>query len=276
LSLDEGDPNDLNCSLAELRARYREMTPSEEVLARLARDPRAGVRALVRQLARRAERATAEQRRVEALYARERSLAPAPGAHIAGVDEVGMGPLAGPVVAAAVVLAPESRLEQLDDSKRLRPETRRCLVAAIRKAAIAYAIGVATRAEIDRINIHQAGLLAMQRAVARLDCVPDLVAVDGRGTPELGGRRVTCIIGGDRQVACIAAASVLAKEFRDAWMVRLDRKLPGYGFARHMGYGTPEHLEALARLGPSSEHRRSFAPVREAAGRHNGGHLCHT
>jgi ribonuclease HII len=184
---------------------------------------------------------------------------------IAGVDEVGRGPLAGPVVAAAVVLAPDAFLPGLDDSKRLAPRRREGLVAAIRAQAVAWCIAEVDVGEIDRVNIAQAAFLAMRRAIQGLGVAVDHVLVDGFRIPGYAGGQ-TAIVGGDHLSNSIAAASVLAKVHRDARMAAWDGVWPGYGFARHKGYGTPEHLAALERLGPCPLHRRSFhwgpAPVR--------------
>ena len=179
----------------------------------------------------------------------------------AGVDEAGRGPLAGPVIAAAVVLDPDQPLDGLDDSKNLTEKRRIELEAQIVETALAWAIGRADVAEIDRINILQASLLAMQRAVDALDLAPDCILVDGDHLPRL---RVTAhaVIQGDSRVAAISAASILAKQYRDRVMCELDKAYPQYGFARHKGYGTREHLAALRRHGVCPHHRRSFAPVR--------------
>lgn len=184
---------------------------------------------------------------------------------VAGVDEAGVGPLAGPVVAAAVILPPGCELPGVDDSKKLTAEKRTALVAPIRAAAVAWCIAEATCEEIDRINIYQAGLLAMRRALAGLGVVPEHALVDGR---TVGGlcHPETRIVGGDASELCIAAASILAKVHRDHLMEGLDALHPGYGFAAHKGYGTPAHLTALRALGPCAVHRRSFAPVQEALG----------
>ncbi len=178
---------------------------------------------------------------------------------MAGVDEVGVGPLAGPVVAAAVVLPDRVSLRGLDDSKKLRPQDRERLDGEIRAQAVAVSIGEASSAEIDRVNILQATLLAMRRAVEALGTL-DHVLVDARTIPGVPVPQ-TPIVGGDGRDGTIAAASIVAKVHRDALMRRLDARHPGYGFARHKGYGTEDHLRALARLGPTREHRRSFAPV---------------
>src|SRR5262245_15356010 len=174
-----------------------------------------------------------------------------------------MGPLAGPVIACAVVLPIGLSVVGLDDSKRLTSDQRERLAIEIRAHAIAVALGCVESDEIDRINIYRAGHLAIRRAIESLGTVPDAVVVDGRSVPGLKCHQVA-IEKGDSRVASIAAASVVAKVHRDALMCELDRVHPGYGFAQHMGYSTKQHFEALTRLGPSPIHRRSFAPVREA------------
>lgn len=183
-----------------------------------------------------------------------------PPALIAGVDEVGRGPLAGPVVAAAVILRRE--VAGLADSKTLRAPVRERLADELARAAW-IGVGAASTAEIARLDILRATLLAMRRAVSRLPVRPSAVLVDGNRAPELS-MPVTCIVGGDARVPAIAAASIVAKVVRDRLMARLDRRWPGYGFARNAGYGTAEHRAALAQLGPCPHHRRDFAPVRAA------------
>lgn len=178
---------------------------------------------------------------------------------IAGVDEVGRGCLAGPVYAAAVILPKPCRLPGLDDSKKLPREARERLAPLIETRAIAFAVGIASVEEIDRINILQASLLAMRRAVDLLRQRPTLCLVDGNQPPALDCE-VQTVIGGDARHRCIMAASVLAKVARDAELRRLDLEFPGYGFAQHKGYATPEHQEALRKLGPCGIHRMSFAP----------------
>jgi ribonuclease HII len=179
---------------------------------------------------------------------------------VAGVDEVGRGPLAGPVVAAAVILHPDRPIEGLKDSKKLSEKKREELFWLIQERALAWSIGQASVEEIDRINILQASLLAMQRAVAGLRQVPDLALVDGNQCPVLACE-TQAIIRGDQTVAAISAASIIAKVTRDREMVLWDQKFPQYGFAKHKGYGTGQHLAALSAHGPSLIHRRSFAPV---------------
>lgn len=190
-----------------------------------------------------------------------------PGAAVVGVDEAGRGPLAGEVVAAAVVLGRPVPVAGLADSKRLTARRRETLAAQLREAGVAIAVGRASVEEIDRLNILQASLLAMQRAVAGLRLQPDLVLVDGNRLPawELNA---CAVVGGDDCVAEIAAASIIAKVTRDGEMDRLHGLFPQYGFDRHRGYGTARHLAALREYGPSPVHRQSFAPVAAAAALH--------
>ncbi len=180
---------------------------------------------------------------------------------ICGVDEAGRGPLCGPVFAAAVVLDPARPIDGLDDSKKLSERTRLRLADAIRAQAVAWCVAQASVEEIDALNILQATLLAMQRAVEGLAVVPTRVLVDGNRTPRVKPS-VEAIVGGDASVAEISAASILAKTARDALMCELDARYPQYGLARHKGYPTQAHLEALRRHGVVDIYRRSFAPVR--------------
>jgi ribonuclease HII len=180
----------------------------------------------------------------------------------AGVDEVGRGPLAGPVYAAAVVIAPDRIPTGLTDSKKLSARQRQSLAVQIRSVATAWAVASASVIEIDELNILRASHLAMQRAVAGLGLEPDLLLIDGNLLPVFS-LPALAIIKGDRRIASISAASVLAKVARDAEMEKLAQTYPGYGFERHMGYPTPAHKAALQQLGPTPEHRRSFAPVRQ-------------
>jgi ribonuclease HII len=184
-----------------------------------------------------------------------------PRIRIAGVDEAGRGPLAGPVVAAAVVLDPNRPIEGLRDSKQLTALQRRKLAIQIRAHALAFAVAQASVAEIDRLNILQASLLAMRRAIEALRPVADLVLVDGNRLPQIAIAS-RAIVGGDAIEPAISAASILAKTHRDALMRALHKRYPEYGFARHFGYPTPQHLARLNELGPCAVHRRSFAPVR--------------
>jgi ribonuclease HII len=186
----------------------------------------------------------------------------APGL-VAGVDEAGRGPLAGPVVAAAVILDDLQPIRGLADSKVLSPRRREHLHDEIRAQALCYAIGLASVEEIDRLNILQATLLAMRRAVEGLRLRPARVLVDGNRTPLLP-MPVLAIVGGDAKVREISAASIVAKVHRDRLCAELDAVHPGYGFATHKGYPTPAHLESLRRQGPCAAHRRSYAPVQAA------------
>ncbi|MBF0219520.1 MAG: ribonuclease HII [Gammaproteobacteria bacterium] len=180
---------------------------------------------------------------------------------LAGVDEVGRGPLAGPVIAAAVILDPAHPITGLNDSKRLSEARRDALAPQIQQFAIAWAVGRAEVEEIDRLNILQASLLAMQRAVIALAVTPDYLVIDGNRTPQGLAMAATAIIKGDSRLAAIAAASIIAKVARDAEMIALEQRCPGYGFAQHKGYPTRQHLAALQQLGVTPHHRRSFRPV---------------
>ena len=184
---------------------------------------------------------------------------------IAGVDEVGRGPLVGAVVTAAVILDPANPIVGLADSKKLTEKRREALYSEIKEKALAWSLGRAEPHEIDELNILHATLLAMQRAVAGLSLTPDMVLIDGNRCPKLP-MASQAVVKGDSKVAEISAASILAKVTRDREMVELDRQFPEYGFAKHKGYPTPVHLESLLRLGATSHHRRSFAPVKRALG----------
>lgn len=189
------------------------------------------------------------------------------GGPVAGIDEAGRGPLAGPVVAAAVVLDPARVPEGVDDSKRLSAAKRDTLADSIRDVALHWHVAVVSAADVDRLNILQATMQAMALAADGIDAALAEVRVDGNRAPRLTGWHgdvpVTTWVGGDGRCAAIAAASILAKTTRDAIMCDYDKRWPGYGFASHKGYGTAAHLEALRRLGPCEIHRASFAPVRE-------------
>jgi ribonuclease HII len=186
--------------------------------------------------------------------------------HIAGVDEAGLAPLAGPVCAGAAILPKGYRLEGLDDSKKIHDEAKReALALAVKRDAVAWAVGWATVEEVDTLNVYQAGLLAMRRAVEGLAVRPDYVLVDARTIPGIEQPQ-RGIIKGDAQSLSIAAGAILAKTTRDQLLNELDAKYPGYGFASHKGYPTPEHLDAIARLGVLPVHRRSFAPIKKALG----------
>jgi ribonuclease HII len=181
---------------------------------------------------------------------------------VAGVDEAGRGPLAGPVAVAAVILDPARRIDGLGDSKALSEARREALFPRIQSDALALAIVFVHADEIDRLNILQATMAGMRRAVAALATTPSRVLVDGNRVPPGLGIAAEAIVKGDAKIAAISAASILAKVARDRWMLDLDAAHPEYGFAAHKGYPTPEHLDALRRFGPCPAHRRSFAPVR--------------
>lgn len=185
---------------------------------------------------------------------------------VCGVDEAGRGPLAGPVVAAAVILDPKRRILGLDDSKALSAKKREALYEKIVERSLSYCVASASVEEIDRLNILHATMLAMKRAVEGLALMPTLARIDGNRCPELSVRS-EAVIGGDALVPAISAASILAKVTRDRMLLELHERFPVYGFNAHAGYGTPQHLAALAEHGPCEHHRRSFAPVRAAFAR---------
>jgi ribonuclease HII len=249
-------------SLLVLRERLRAGTRLPPGTLRALRDDgRSGAHDLLQWILARQQANRAESRRLQRLCIFERSAQVEGFALVAGVDEAGMAPLAGPVVAAAALLPRNFRPRGLDDSKKLDAPTRERLAGEVKQAAVAWAIGLAAVEEIDRLNIYHAGLLAMRRAVQGLSVIPDLLLVDARRIPALPIPQRP-LIHGDALSISIAAASVLAKTHRDALMQQLDAEHPGYGLAQHKGYPTPEHLAALRRLGPSAIHRRSFEPVR--------------
>lgn len=187
------------------------------------------------------------------------------GGPIAGIDEAGRGPWAGPVVAAAVVLDPARIPQGIDDSKALDPEDRERLFERIMKTALAVGVGIGEVDRIDRDNILAATMWAMAEAMAKLPCKPRLALIDGNRAPRLACQART-IVKGDAKCLSIAAASIVAKVTRDRMMIEFAREMPGYGFERHKGYGTPEHRAALTRLGLTAQHRRSFKPVQLALG----------
>jgi ribonuclease HII len=262
------DPEEIaTLPVAELRRRLLDQGEAlgEATSAALARDPRAGARAVLSAVERRHAANRSEGQRLRALLAFEVELWERGVDHVGGVDEAGVGTLAGPVVAAAVILPHDLRPRGLDDSKQLDARARERLCAEVKAGAVAWAVGAASPAEVDGLNVYRAGLLAMRRAVEGLATRPGHLLVDARRIPELAIPQQG-IVKGDARSLSIAAASVVAKVTRDALMLEEDARHPGYGFARHKGYGAPEHLEALRRLGPCEIHRRTFAPVREALG----------
>jgi ribonuclease HII len=258
----------LQKSVPELRERFldRERPVPEALLEALECDQRRGARQLAAQIRKRRLANRREGQRLHDLLRFELEIWASGCARIAGVDEAGMAPLAGPVVAAAVILPRNYKLRGLDDSKRIVEEARREeLAVQIKRDAAAWSVARAEVEEIDTLNIYHAGLLAMQRAVSRLEVQPDFVLVDARTIPHCPWPQ-RGIVHGDALSASIAAASILAKTARDALMLEMDRLYAGYGFASHKGYPTPEHCRKLQELGALPIHRRSFARVRQALG----------
>jgi ribonuclease HII len=254
-------------NVPELRRRF--LDEAEPLprggLAALQEDERQGAREIAEQLHRRKNKERAEERRLTKLSSFEQELWDQGITLVGGVDEVGMAPLAGPVIAAACILPPGARLKGVNDSKQLTREEREELEPQIRAMAVAVGIGRAEVHEIDTINIYQAGLLALRRAVLALTPQPLHLLVDARKLAGLGMPQ-QAIIKGDAKSITIGAASIVAKVHRDRLMTDLDREHPGYGFADHKGYPTPVHLDALKKLGACPIHRRSFAPVAKALG----------
>ena len=257
----------LQQSVAALKASFLDSgeTLPKGLLEALENDRRQGVRDLATKLRARQSENRAEGQRLRHLLKFESELWEQGFELIAGVDEAGVGPLAGPVVAGAAILPKSYKLRELNDSKKLDETTRDQLAEQIKTDALAWAIGIAEVEEIDQLNIYHASLLAMRRAVQALHIQPDFVLVDARKIPDLSVPQ-RGIVRGDSLSASIAAASILAKTARDRMMVEFDQQFPGYGLAGHKGYSTPEHFAALKRLGASPIHRRSFRPVREALG----------
>jgi ribonuclease HII len=256
-------------SLKDIQEKYASngTAVSPAILRKLQRDPRAGARTLYKILARRYEDQKKERNRLDAMLHFERLLWKAGVQQIAGVDEVGMGPLAGPVVAAAVVFPPGVEIEGIDDSKALDEETRIRLDIEIRAKATSFAIGLVEVDEIDRLNIYHAGIRAMQLALTTLPAPPQHILVDSRTIPGFAQPQ-NSFDKGDGINFSIASASIVAKVYRDRLMTELDAQYPGYGFASHKGYATPEHQRAIRDLGPCPIHRRSFDYIRELCGQY--------
>jgi len=254
-------------SASKLKARFldgQEPVP-RGLLEALEADSRRSARELAARLRSRECENRAEGQRLRRLLKYESDLWSQGFNLIAGIDEAGVGPMAGPVVAGAVVLPRDYKLRELDDSKRLDEATRERLAQRIKTDAVAWAVGFAEVEEIDELNIYHASLLAMRRAVESLKTTPDFILVDARTIPGCAAPQ-RGIVRGDSLSASIAAASIIAKTTRDAMMIEFDAQYPGYGFAEHKGYSTPQHFEALRGLGASPIHRRSYRPVREALG----------
>lgn len=245
-------------SVAQVKVQVQNMAPADQLalIPALRADTRKGLHLLADQLERQMVQRKAEEDRLRALWVHENRLRSQGYVRIAGTDEAGRGPLAGPVVAAAVILPEGILLPGLNDSKKLSEKSRQALASQIQGQALAYALGQASVEEIDRLNILHAAELAMNRALEALGDF-SIVLVDGTNRLAPAFKQEN-IIGGDQVSASIAAASILAKVHRDALMVKLDELYPGYGLARHKGYGTADHYAALCELGPSPCHRRSF------------------
>lgn len=251
-------------TLTELKRMLSSATEetAADLITQLKGDPRKQARELADAWLRRQDKLRREKDRLRELFAYERRLWSSQCLMVAGVDEVGRGPLAGPVMAAAVILDREIHLPYLNDSKKLSPSQREQLEDQIKTAAVCWSIGLASPEEIDRLNIRVTSLLAMRRAVEKLSRIPQHILVDAFQIPGLPQPQ-TPIIKGDSRSASIAAASILAKVERDRLMDSYAALYPGYGFDNHKGYPTPEHIQALARLGPSPIHRLTFTPVRD-------------
>lgn len=243
-------------------ASYLQTKPPrlEVFLCALEADSRHGIRALARKTRRIRKSDRAERARLRRMLKHERLLWKKGVVHVAGVDEVGRGPLAGPVVAAAVILPEGTVLPGLDDSKAMKPENRDYLFDLIHEEAVAIGLGSVPAYEIDTINIYQATFKAMRQAIKSLPVKPEQILVDGNRVPESGIPELA-IVGGDAASQSIAAASVVAKVTRDREMSQVAKTYPAYGFANHKGYASSEHLKALETNGPCPIHRRSFAPV---------------
>ncbi len=254
-------------SIEEIRQQFlRGHQPiTAHFLNKLGRDPRQGARKMHEFLKKRYEKERAERLRIQNMLNFERLLWKSGVRSIAGVDEVGVGPLAGPVVAAAVVFPPGTELAGIDDSKQIEPEQRTKLAAMIRQSATAVGVGLAEVSEIDHLNIYHAALLAMRRAIEVLPFRPEHLLIDARVIPDVSIPQ-NSFNKGDGINFSIAAASIVAKTHRDGLMEDLEREYPGYGFAQHKGYGTSEHQNAIRELGPCPIHRLSFPIIRELCG----------
>lgn len=246
-----------------LEKQKRSFNTEAEFLPMLAQDTRKTVQNLVKNYEKWLDKAKKEKERLQSLYSYETKLLEKGYKLIAGVDEAGRGPLAGPVVACAVILPENFFLPGLKDSKKVSPKKREELYQAIYEQGAAVGIGMAEVEEIDRINILKANYQAMERAVAMLNPSPDYILVDGNGSPKFNIPYLP-IVGGDNLSLSIAAASIVAKVTRDRIMEDLDKLYPQYGFAQHKGYGTALHIKALAQWGPSAVHRLSFELVRQS------------
>ncbi|MGX6979431.1 ribonuclease HII [Vagococcus elongatus] len=249
-------------TIKEIREKLHQSVVTEQELKELAADERKGVQHLLQQYYRRQEKLAAEKARYQRMWHYENELREKGYKLIAGIDEVGRGPLAGPVVAAAVILPENVALDGLNDSKQLSLAKRESLFLEIQETALAIGIGVVSPETIDRLNIYQATLLAMEQALQKLTPQPDFVLIDAM-TVKNSSLPQKSLIKGDAKSVSIAAASVMAKVTRDRMMADYDQTFPGYGFAKNAGYGTAEHLAGLADNGVTAIHRKSFSPVKE-------------
>ena len=250
-------------SIREIKEFLQSTSIDADLIPWLESDRRSGVRKLAARISSKLQRGAEEDRRLELLLKTECDLQARGYVRIGGVDEVGAGPLAGPVVAAAVVVDLEHPVRGVKDSKKLSVKQRSRLESVLLNNVRSYALGWVEPREIDDINIFQASLLAMKRAVDGLEPPADYLLVDARTIPDIRPPQMA-IVGGDNLSYAIAAASILAKEARDRYMIELDSDYPEYGFAAHKGYGTAQHIAALRRCGPCPHHRHSFAPVAAA------------
>lgn len=244
-------------SIAEIKKEFEERMPEQwaELYQEYAEDERAGVRSLIARYQKQEEALRQERLRLESMKMYERQYAEC--SYICGIDEAGRGPLAGPVVAGAVILPKDCEILYLNDSKKLSAKKREVLYDEIMEKAIAVGIGMASSARIDEINILQATYEAMRSAIAQLGVIPDILLNDAVTIPQVTIPQVP-IIKGDAKSVSIAAASILAKVTRDRLMVQYDEVLPGYGFGQNKGYGSKEHIQALQKMGPTPIHRQSF------------------
>lgn len=247
-------------TVAEIRNLLKSGNPSDEVLQEIAEDPRKGVQALFFSYVRRKKKEAEEQFRVESLYKVESRFYKEGKKYIAGIDEVGRGPLAGPVTVAAVILPPHLFIKGLNDSKKVRPAERERIAGIIHEKALAVSIWSLPPSEIDALNIYQATMKAMYEAVKHLTVPPEAVIVDAM--PLHFKVPTVSMVHGDARSASVAAASIVAKVYRDHLMEKYDQTYPGYGFRENKGYGTAEHIAAIRKLGITPIHRKSFEPVK--------------
>ena len=257
----------INFSIAEIKSFVERHGPDENIIKDLSSDSRAGVRALAQKLQNRKRKAEQLMQKEAEMFAIEKQLITEGKKVIAGVDEAGRGPLAGPVVSAAVVLPEKVNLPDLDDSKKLTAKKREELFELITSQAIAWNIGMVDNDEIDEIGILSAAMKSMRIAIENLKLIPDIAIVDGNQSPKLNCEE-RLIVNGDARCRSIAAASIIAKVTRDRIMIEMDSMFPGYDFASHKGYGAKAHVDAIIKLGPCDIHRFSFkiVPAKSPAG----------